>query len=71
MAYRRKVNIVEHFQLYGMIFEMTEAATTERGEVLMQSLHLKELADKKIEELSQGDVRQRRSIPWRVATSKI
>jgi ABC-type multidrug transport system ATPase subunit len=48
----------EHFQLYGMIYEMEEAATIEAGETLMRSLHLDALADKKIEELSQGDVRK-------------
>jgi ABC-type multidrug transport system ATPase subunit len=48
----------EHFRLYGLIFEMAEEETNERGEMLMQSLHLEELADKKIQELSQGDVRK-------------
>jgi ABC-type multidrug transport system ATPase subunit len=52
------MSIREHFRLYGMIFEMTETETAEKGEELMRSLHLEEICDQEIRSLSQGDVRK-------------
>jgi ABC-type multidrug transport system ATPase subunit len=53
-----EMTIREHFQLYGMIFQMSNEETISRSSTLMDSLHLQEIADQEIRSLSQGDVRK-------------
>jgi ABC-type multidrug transport system ATPase subunit len=53
-----EMTFTEHFQLYGMIFEMDAEVAMKKAAELMNSLHLEAIADKQIQDLSQGDVRK-------------
>lgn len=48
----------EHFQLYGMLFEMPIEEQRSKSDQLIKSLELEKIRDKPLRDLSQGDVRK-------------
>ena len=53
-----EMTTLEHFTLYGMLFEMTKEQQEEKSQKLIKELGLESIVEKQIRDLSQGDVRK-------------